>query len=82
MNWATLMSTIIQLLVGGISGIATGIGGGISTLVNSIFLTGTGETQTISAFGALVVIFAGVSLAMALCRWVVNFISSLGARNR
>lgn len=82
MNWATLMSTIIELLVGGISGIATGIGGGISTLVNSIFLTGSGETQTISAFGALVVIFAGVSLAMALCRWVVNFISSLGARNR
>lgn len=78
----SILNDIIEILVGGISGVATGIGGGLSTLATSIFLTGTGETQTLSTFGTLIVVFAGISLAIGLCRWVVNFVTSLGARNR
>lgn len=78
----SILNSIIEILVGGISGVATGIGGGLSTLATSIFLTGTGETQTLSTFGTLIVVFAGISLAIGLCRWVVNFVTSLGARNR
>lgn len=82
MKASALLTQIIEILVGGISGVATGIGGGLSTLATSIFLSGTGETQTLSTFGALIIIFAGISLALSLCRWVVNFVTSLGQRNR
>lgn len=86
MTGVQIMQAIIEILVGGISGVATGIGQGLSTLAQSVFLqtTGTGEsaTTTLSTFGVLVVVFAGISLAIGLSRWVVNFVASLGARNR
>lgn len=85
MNFQALLTTIIQLLVGGITGVATGIGEGLSELAQSIFLVTTGSgadaTTTLSVFGALIVIFAGISLAIGLSRWVVNFVTSLGSRN-
>lgn len=73
-----ILTEIISLLTGGITGIATGIGGGLTSLVQSIFLEGTGETQTLSVFGAVIVIFAGISLAIGLSRLVVKWVSSLG----
>ena len=86
MTGVQIMQSIIEILVGGISGVATGIGQGLSTLAQSVFLqtTGTGETAvtSLSTFGILVVVFAGISLAIGLSRWVVNFVASLGARNR
>lgn len=86
MTGVQIMQAIIEILVGGISGVATGIGQGLSTLAQSVFLqtTGTGESAvtSLSTFGVLVVVFAGISLAIGLSRWVVNFVSSLGARNR
>lgn len=77
-----LMTEIISLLVGGIVELGQGIGQSLSSLATSVFLTGTGDTQTLSVFGTLVVIFAGVSLAFGLTRWILNFCTSLGARNR
>ena len=86
MTGVQIMQSIIEILVGGISGVATGIGQGLSTLAQSVFLqtTGSGESATtsLSTFGVLVVVFAGISLAIGLSRWVVNFVASLGARNR
>lgn len=86
MTGVQIMQAIIEILVGGISGVATGIGQGLSTLAQSVFLqtTGTGESATtsLSIFGVLVVVFAGISLAIGLSRWVVNFVASLGARDR
>ena len=86
MTGVQIMQSIIEILVGGISGVATGIGQGLSTLAQSVFLqtTGTGESATtsLSTFGVLVVVFAGISLAIGLSRWVVNFVASLGARDR
>ena len=86
MTGVQIMQAIIEILVGGISGVATGIGQGLSTLAQSVFLqtTGNGESATtsLSVFGVLVVVFAGISLAIGLSRWVVNFIASLGARNQ
>lgn len=77
-----LLTQIIELLVGGITGVASGIGEGLSALAKSIFMTQTGETWSLSVFGSLIIIFAGISLAIGLSRWVVNFVTSLGARNR
>lgn len=86
MSGVQIMQAIIEILVGGISGVATGIGQGLSTLAQSVFLqtTGSGESAvtSLSVFGVLVVVFAGISLAIGLSRWVVNFVASLGARNR
>lgn len=62
--------------------VAQGVGAGLSTLAESIFMTGTGADQAISVFGILIIAFAGISLALTLCRWVVNFVTSLGNRNR
>lgn len=83
----TILSEIISLLVGGITGVAEGIGSGLSTLARDIFTTYTtaeGGAVTItglSTFGSLIIIFAGISLAIGLGRWVVNFCTSLGSRN-
>ena len=74
----SLLETIVSLITGRITGIATGIGQGLSTLTQAIFMN-NGE---LSLFAGVVFIFVGVSLAMSLCRWVVNFITSLGSRNR
>lgn len=86
MTGVQIMQAIIEILVGGISGVATGIGQGLSTLAQSVFLQTTGEgaqaVTTLSTFGVLVVVFAGISLAIGLSRWVVNFVASLGARDR
>lgn len=86
MTGVQIMEAIIQILVGGISGVATGIGQGLSTLAQSVFLQTTGEgasaVTSLSTFGVLVVVFAGISLAIGLSRWVVNFVASLGARHR
>ena len=82
MEGTAIVSQIIEILVSGISGIATGIGGGISELVRSIFFTTTGETTTMSLFGIMIVVFAGISLAIGLSRWVLQFLTSLGSRNR
>ena len=77
---ASILTEIISLLTGGITGIATGVGQGVSSLVNNIFIDATGTTPVLSAFGGVVVVFAGVALAIGLCRWVMNFLTSLGAK--
>ena len=77
-----ILTEIITLLTGGITGVASGVGGGLQELATSIFLEGTGDAQTLSVMGSLIVIFAGISLALGLSRWVLNFVTSLGARNR
>lgn len=84
MTGTTLVTDIIEILVSGISGIATGVGQGLSTLAKGIFFeTATeGGTTTLSVLGTCIIAFAGISLALALCRWVLNFFSSLGQRNR
>ena len=77
----SVLSSFIQIMVGGISDIASGVGSGLSTLAQNIFLTGTGESQALSVFGGVIALMAGISLAIGLSRWVVSYLTSLGARN-
>lgn len=74
----SVLQEIISLLVSGISQMATGIGSGLTSLVQSIFLDTSGSTPVLSTFGGIIVVFAGIALAVGLCRWVVNFLTSLG----
>ena len=74
-----LLKEIITILVSGITGIAEGVGTGLTTLVTSIFIeTGAEGAMQLSTFGGVIIVFAGISLAIGLCRWVVNFVTSLG----
>lgn len=75
-----VLNEIIELLVGGIVGIASGIGTGLSTLTQEIFLNvnESGEVQGLSIFGGVIIVFAGISLAIGLSRMVVNWVTSLG----
>ncbi len=82
MSGVSILQSIIEILVGGIKGVATGVGEGVSALAQSIFLTTGDGGTTLSVFGTLVIVFAGIALALGLSRWVLNFVTSLGARNR
>lgn len=82
MTGTTLVTSIIEILVSGITGIASGVGEGLSTLASGIFFTTTGDTTGLSVLGICIIAFAAISLGLSLCRWVVNFFTSLGSRNR
>lgn len=71
-----ILQEIVSLLTSGLTQIASGIGSGLQEMVTSIFLNT--EKTGLSVFGGVVIVFAGVSLAIGLCRWVTNFITSLG----
>lgn len=73
-----VLQEIITLLVSGISQMATGIGSGLKSLIESIFLDTSGTTPALSTFGGVIVVFAGVALAIGLSRWVVNWLTSFG----
>ena len=77
-----IVTSIISILTSGITGMATGIGGGLGSLVESIFLQmgEAGAVEGLSTFGNVIVIFAAVSLAVGLSKWVVNWVTSLGAK--
>lgn len=74
----TILTEIISLLVGGITGIAEGVGSGLSTLASSVMLTGDAGSETLSTFGIIVCVFAGISLAIGLSKLVVRWVSTLG----
>jgi len=82
MSGTSVVSQIVEILVSGITGIATGVGQGLSELAKAIFFTTSGDAETMSVMGIMIIAFAGISLAIGLCRWVLNFLTSLGARNR
>ena len=78
MDGSAIVAEIIEILTSGITGIATGIGSGLKGLVDNIFFTTSGDTTTMSTFGIMVCVFAGISLAIGLSRLIVRWLSSLG----
>ena len=73
-----VLTEIIGLLTEGISSMAAGIGEGLGNLVQSRFLDTSADVTKLSVFGGVVVIFAGVALAIGLSRLVVGWVTSLG----
>lgn len=76
---SAVLTEIIDLLVSGITEYATGFGQGLASAVEAIFLTGEAGSQTLSTTGGLIVIFAGLSLAIGITKLVFNWVASLGA---
>ena len=78
---SSVLTEIISLLTSGLTQMASGIGAGLQELVTKIFLTGEGTQASpyaLSTFGGVIVIFAGVALAVGLSRFIVNWVTSLG----
>ena len=81
---SSVLTEILNLLLSGLSTFAQGIGAGLKAMVEAIFLSGAGtqaDPYVLSTFGGVVIIFAGVAIAVGLSRWVLQFITSLGQRN-
>lgn len=77
---ASILTEFIQLLVGGISELAKGIGTGVNGFVKDLFLvTETNGTVTgLSTFGGVVAIFGGIALAVGITTLIFNWIRSIG----
>lgn len=69
------MTEIVTLLTSGIVQFGSGLGQGISSFVEELVLN---EAGTLSSFGGIVVIFAGISLAVGITALVFRFVTSLG----
>lgn len=85
MTGTAIVEQIVSILGAGITGVASFIGSGLNNLVNDLFFTTTGTgsdaVTTMSMFGIMVVVFAGISLAIGLSRLVVQWLGSLGGKN-
>lgn len=78
MTPAEIVSDIVQILVAGITQLGTGIASGVNSFVTALAFTGTGESQTLSMYFVLIIVFAGVALAVALTTKIFNWLSNLG----
>ena len=82
MSGIDILNEIVEIIVGGISAVATGIGTGISDLVSSLFFVTTtgpnGDTTTLSTCAIVLCVFAGMGLALGLCYLVFNWLRSFG----
>lgn len=81
-----VLTEIIEILVGGVTKMGQGIGSGINGVVQSMFLTTTGEGASavtkLSTFGGIVAVFGGIALAIGLTKLVYHFVTSLGATGK
>lgn len=75
---AQIVAAIVEIIVSAIAPIGKSIGSALSELATALFIGEAGLT----VFGTLVIVFAAISLGFALTRWVLNFVTSLGNRNR
>lgn len=75
-----ILSDFIQLLVGGIKDLATGVGSGVNGFVKDLFLEvdSTGVISGLSTFGGIVAIFGGIALAVGITTLIFNWIRSIG----
>lgn len=75
-----ILSDFIQLLVGGIKDLATGIGSGVNAFVKDLFLEvdAQGAITGLSTFGGVIAIFGGIALAVGITTLIFNWIRSIG----
>lgn len=82
MTFAQILTELVSLLTGALTSIGTAMGAGISNMVQALFVTTVDSTTSLSYFAGILFIFLGISLGLSLMRWVVNFVASVGNRNR
>lgn len=79
---SAVLTEIINLLGSGISSFATQIGTGVNALVTNLFIQTVGEgasaTKSLTTFGGVIIIFAGIALTIGLSKLIFNWLTSLG----
>ena len=84
-NAQAILTTIIQILFGGLTTIAPLLGNGLSEIMGHMFFTYDATsgalTSDLSVFGCVVLIFWAISIAMGIGRLIVKFITG-GGKNR
>lgn len=75
-----ILKDFIQLLVGGVTDMATGIGTGVNGFVKDLFLEvdAQGAITGLSTFGGVIAIFGGIALAVGITTLIFNWIRSIG----
>lgn len=76
---ADVLAEFVQILVGGITQLATGIAGGVVSMAKALFLeVADGEIVGLSVFGGICAIFAGLALAIGITTRVYTWVTTLG----
>lgn len=77
---STALTEFVQLMVGAITDLATGIASGVSAMAQALFLevSEQGAVTGLSVFGGIVGIFAGIALAVGITTKVYTWVTSLG----
>lgn len=80
MTMVQVLQAFVEILVGGIQSLASGIAGGIVAMAKALFLDTTeqGAISGLSVFGGIVGIFAGLALAVGITTRVYTWVTSLG----
>lgn len=80
-SMADVLAEFVQILVGGITQLATGIAGGVVAMAKALFLdvnATSGEVEGLSVFGGICAIFAGLALAIGITTRVYTWVTTLG----
>lgn len=78
---STALTEFVQLMVGAITDLATGIASGVTAMAKALFLEVDGTTGAVtglSVFGGIVGIFAGIALAVGITTKVYIWVTQLG----
>lgn len=75
-----VLNDFIAILVGGIVDLAEGLASGVAAMATKLFLVEDPTTHalSLSSFGGLVALFAGIALAVGITTKVYIWITSLG----
>lgn len=73
-----VLTEFIELLVGGISAMGSGIGTGVNSAITSMFLQTTETGTALSTFGGVIAIFGGISLAVGFVSLIFYWVISIG----
>lgn len=76
MTGTQILQAIIEILVGGLTQMATGIGSGVNAFATNIFLNN--DQSALSVVAILVAVFGGIGLAVGIGRRVLAWVTSFG----
>ena len=80
-----LIQEILGMLGEGVSTLGTNIATGVGDTAKALFVvettTSSGTTYNLSVFGTIIVVFAGVAIAIGLTKLVMHFVMSLGGKS-
>lgn len=76
MSIVQIATSIIEALTSALTGLLGPLAEGIKNAFVALFMDKTGDTQSISIFGIVMLIFGGIALAIGISRLVFNIIRS------